>query len=183
MNSYALRPWTDVAALHPDVENDNLTEAVFAIDVGAIAEGDKRVPLVNRDAEAFFRSTYMTADLKLLLTETLASLACADGYNRVLKLRTPFGGGKSHTLATLLHAARNRQALNLIPEAANLPDPGVVDVAVFDGEKFSAQGKELTGGRVICTMWGWIAWQLGKDAFAAIEQLDQDRVEIGRAHV
>ncbi len=176
MNSYALRPWTDVAALHPDVENDNLTEAVFAVDVGAIAEGDKRAPLVNRDAEAFFRATYLTADLKLLLTETLASLAGAEGYNRVLKLRTPFGGGKSHTLATLLHAARNRKALDLIPEAANLPDPGAVDVAVFDGEKFSAQGKELTGGRVIRTMWGWIAWQLGKEAFAAIEKLDQDRV-------
>jgi hypothetical protein len=175
-NSYALRPWTDVAALHPDVENDKLTEAVFAVDVGAIAEGDKRVPLVNRDAEAFFRATYLTADLKRLLAEALASLAGETNYNRVLKLRTPFGGGKSHTLAALLHAARNRQALSLIPEAADLPDPGAVDVAVFDGEKFSAQGKELADGRVIRTMWGWLAWQLGKDAFAAIEKLDQDRV-------
>src|SRR5262249_6694873 len=96
--------------------------------------------------------------------------------NRVLKLRTPFGGGKSHTLATLLHAARNRQALNLIPEAANLPDPGMVDVAVFDGEKFSAQGKALTGGRGTRTMWGWVPSPLGKHAFAAIEKLAQDRV-------
>ena len=67
MNSYALRSWTDVVALHPDVESDNLTESVFALDVGAIAANDKRIPHVNRDAEAFFRATYLTADLKRLL--------------------------------------------------------------------------------------------------------------------
>jgi len=34
----------------------------------------------------------------------LASLDGKAGYNRVLKLRTPFGGGESHILASLLHA-------------------------------------------------------------------------------
>lgn len=174
--SYALRPWTDVVSLHADVEADNLTESVFAVDVGAIAERDKRVPLVNRDAEAFFRATYLTADLRRLLEEVLSSLAGKGAFNRVLKLRTPFGGGKSHTLAALLHAARERQALGVIPEAAGLADPGAVDVAVFDGEKFSAQGKELSDGRRINTMWGWLAWQLGAEAFKAIEQLDRERV-------
>ena len=46
-------------------------------------------------------------DLHKLLDEVLASLAGKSGYNRVLKLRTPFGGGKSHTLAALLHTAPN----------------------------------------------------------------------------
>ncbi|MFL6208742.1 MAG: ATP-binding protein [Pyrinomonadaceae bacterium] len=176
MSSYTLRPWTDVVELHPDVESDNLTESVFAIDVGAIAANDKRVPHVNRDAEAFFRATYLTADLKRLLEEVLASLAGAEHYNRVLKLRTPFGGGKSHTLAALLHAVRERKALNVIPEAAGLADPGQVTPAVFDGEKFSAQGKELPGGRYVHTMWGLLAAQLGDEAYAAIESLDRDRV-------
>jgi hypothetical protein len=176
MQSYALRPWTDVVSLHPDVESDNLTESVFAIDVGAIAANDKRVPRVNRDAEAFFRATYLTADLKRLLEEVLASLAGDERYNRVLKLRTPFGGGKSHTLAALLHAVRDRKALGVIPEAAGLADPGKVTPAVFDGEKFSAQGKELPDGRHVQTMWGWLAAQLGDEAFAAIESLDRDRV-------
>lgn len=176
MSSYTLRPWTDVVALHPDVESDNLTESVFAIDVGAIAANDKRVPHVNRDAEAFFRATYLTTDLKRLLDEVLASLAGAERYNRVLKLRTPFGGGKSHTLAALLHAVRDRKALNVIPEAEVLADPGKVIPAVFDGEKFSAQGKELPDGRYVHTMWGWLAAQLGDEAYAAIEKLDRDRV-------
>lgn len=180
MKTYTLRPWSEMVKLHPDVEAGTLTEAVFAIDLGAIAANDANVPPVNRDPEAFFRATYITADLRRLLEEVLASLAGQPGYNRVLKLRTPFGGGKSHTLATLLHAARSRQALNLIPEAQNLADPGKVAVAVFDGEKFDARsGKTVPDGPTIRTMWGWLAWQLGEDKFKLVEGHDRDLISPG----
>lgn len=175
MSIYTLRPWTELVSLNPDVESDNLTESVFAIDLGAIAAGDKNVPAVNRDAEAFFRATYLTTDLRRLLEEVLAALAGDKRYNRVLKLRTPFGGGKSHTLAALLHASRNRKSLDIIPEAKGFADPGDVKVAVFDGEKFSAQGKEVKG-KTIHTMWGWLAYQLGDTAYTSIEKLDRDKV-------
>ncbi len=167
--------------LHPDVEGGALTEALFAIDLGAIAAGDPNVPVVNRDPEAFFRATYLTADLRKLLEEVLESLAGKSGYNRVLKLRTPFGGGKSHTLASLLHAARKRDALDGIPEAKAFARPKNVAVAVFDGEKFDARnGKELEGGRTIRTMWGWIAWQIDPErAFPIVADHDQDRVAPG----
>src|SRR4030042_6865048 len=139
MSTHILRPWTDLVRLHPDVEAGALTEAVFAIDLGAIAARDPAVPAVNRDPGAFFRATYLTSDLRRLLEEVLASLAGQPGDNRVLKLRTPFGGGKSHTLAALLHAARSRQALNLIPEAQGLADPGKEAVAVLDGGVLDAR--------------------------------------------
>ena len=48
MSTQALRPWTELVKLHPDVEAGNLPEAVFAIDLGAIAERDPAVPVVNR---------------------------------------------------------------------------------------------------------------------------------------
>ncbi len=181
MNTRTLRPWTDLVRLHPDVEAGTLTEAVFAIDLGAIAAKDPKVPVVNRDPEAFFQATYLTADLRRLLEEVLASLAGKSGYNRVLKLRTPFGGGKSHTLAALLHAARNRDALDGIPEAKDFARPGDVAVAVFDGEKFDARnGKRLEDGRTIQTMWGWIAWQIDPErAFPIVANHDQDRVAPG----
>lgn len=192
MSTRALRPWTDLVKLHPDVEAGALTEAVFAIDLGAIASGDPNVPVVNRDPEAFFRATYLTSDLRRLLEEVLASLAGKPGYNRVLKLRTPFGGGKSHTLASLLHAARKREALDSIPEAQGFARPKNVAVAVFDGEKFDARnGKELeglpaapgaaqAGGRTIRTMWGWLAWQIDPErAFPIVAQHDEDRVAPG----
>ncbi len=181
MTTRTLRPWTDLVKLHPDVEAGALTEAVFAIDLGAIAAGDPNVPVVNRDAEAFFRATYLTADLRKLLEEVLASLAGRSGYNRVLKLRTPFGGGKSHTLASLLHAARRRDALDNIPEAQGFARPENVAVAVFDGEKFDARnGKTLENGQTIRTMWGWLAWQIDPDkAFPIVAEHDADRVAPG----
>jgi predicted AAA+ superfamily ATPase len=91
--------WTNLVKLHPDVEAGTLTEAVVAIDPGAIAAGDPNVPVVNRDPEAFFRATYLTADLQKLMKEVLASLDERAGYNRVLKLRTPFGGRRTALLA------------------------------------------------------------------------------------
>jgi len=42
MNARALRPWTELVRLHPDVESGTLTQAVFAIDLGAIAESEAR---------------------------------------------------------------------------------------------------------------------------------------------
>ena len=83
--------------------------------------------------------------------------------NRVLKLLTPFGGGKSHTLASLFHAARNRKALDVLPEAQALSRPENVRTAVFDGQFFDAtKGKEIPSEKFRAqTMWGWIAWSLG----------------------
>jgi len=57
MNAQALRPWTELVKLHPDVEAGNLPEAVFAIDLGAIADNDPAVAVVSRAPEAFFRAT------------------------------------------------------------------------------------------------------------------------------
>ncbi|MDH7515655.1 MAG: DUF499 domain-containing protein [Bacteroidota bacterium] len=181
MSTHTLRPWTELVKLHPDVEDGKLTEAVFAIDLGAVAANDPNIPVVNRDPESFFRVTYLTADLRRLLEEVLACLSGKSGYNRVLKLRTPFGGGKSHTLAALLHAARKRDALDSIPEAKDFARPGYVAVAVFDGEKFDARnGKPLEDGRTIQTMWGWIAWQIDPErAFPLVAGHDQDRVAPG----
>ena len=180
MSITGLRPWTDLVLLHPDVEAGRLTESTYAIDLGAITENDPSLPPVYRDPEAFFRATYLTVDLRKMLVEVLGSLAGQGGSNRVLKLRTPFGGGKSHTLATLFHAARSRPAVNVIPEGKNLPDPGTVAVAVLDGEKFGAlEGKQIEGGPHIKTMWGLLAWQIGQEAYALVEANDQDRVAPG----
>lgn len=76
------------------------------------------------------------------------------------KLPTPFGGGKSHTLAALLHGARSRAALDALPEADRAAPPGAG--AVVDGQFFDAQvGKRVPQeGFAAKTVWGWIAWAL-----------------------
>jgi uncharacterized protein len=178
--SKKLVPWSEVVKLHPDVESGELAQSIYALDLGAVAANDKDYVPVYRDPDAFFAATYITKDLRRLLEEILSSLAGKGKFDRVLKLRQPFGGGKSHTLAALLHAARSRNSLNQHANCRTLPDPGQVRVAVFDGEKFTAVGgKEVGGGKTVNTMWGWLAWQLGPEAYAVMEKTDQDRVAPG----
>ena len=51
MSVHALRPWTELVKLHPDVESGSLAEAVFAIDLGAVAVGDATTPTVYLDSK------------------------------------------------------------------------------------------------------------------------------------
>jgi hypothetical protein len=116
-----------------------------------------------------------------LLEDVLTRLQ-GGGGNRVLKLVTPFGGGKSHTLAALFHAARSRAALDGIPEGRGLPRPGQVRVAVFDGQFFDATNGKAIPGEKFCarTLWGWIAWSLGgKQGYELLRAQDEARVAPG----
>ena len=191
--SETLRPWLECVELHPDVLSDEFSEDVFALDLGALSDhltgADAglpaaklpRVPAVYRDADSFFAASYLTGGLRSLLDDVFGRLAGARG-NRVLKLLTPFGGGKSHTLAALLHGARSRTALDALPEAAGLPRPDGVRVAVCDGQFFDATtGKRAPGEPFAArTVWGWIAWMLGgRDGYEVVRAQDEARVAPG----
>ena len=180
-NTTSLKPWVQVVALHPDVTSESFSEDIFALDLGPLADGKPNVPAVYRDPEHFFRVSYLTKGLRSLLQDVLSRLSDGAG-NRVLKLLTPFGGGKSHTLASLFHAARSRKALDVLPEAQGLPRPANVHTAVFDGQFFDAtKGKEVPGEKFRTqTMWGWIAWSLGgKKGYEMMREQDETRVAPG----
>src|SRR6266511_2823960 len=119
MPSSSVKPWVELVILHPDVLSEDFSEDIFALDLGPLADGNTNVPAVYRDPEHFFRASYLTSGLRSLLEDVLSRLSGGVG-NRVLKLVTAFGGGKSHTLAALLHAARSRRALDVIPEGQGL---------------------------------------------------------------
>ena len=175
------RPWVEIVSVHPDVLSENFSEDIFALDLGPLADGSKSVPAVYRDPEHFFRVSYLTKGLRSLLEDVLSRLTGGAG-NRVLKLLTPFGGGKSHTLASLFHAARNRKALDVLSDAQGLSRPENVRTAVFDGQFFDAtKGKEIPGEKFRAqTMWGWIAWSLGgKKGYEIMRKQDEARVAPG----
>jgi hypothetical protein len=44
VSMHTLRPWTDLAKLHPEVEAGALTELVSAIDLGTVAANDPNIP-------------------------------------------------------------------------------------------------------------------------------------------
>jgi len=175
MSHDPLKPWSQVVHLHPDVEAGDTAVATYAIDLGALVAGDPHVPRVYREARDFFEATHLTGGLRRLLEDVLVGLS-GGTRDRVLQLRSPFGGGKSHTLACLYHAARERAALDGLPEGQALPDPGPVRVAVFDGEKFDVQGDTIDGQHVR-TVWGALAAQLG--CYDRVAYHDQNRISPG----
>jgi len=152
-----IKPWVEVVRLHPDVESRSTALSTYALDLGALVVRDPNIPPTYRDPYAFFKATYLTADMKNLLQEVFEKLAGKEG-NRVLQLRSPFGGGKSHTLATLYYAVKNRKEMeSAIPDTKDLPQIGEVRVAVFDGEKFDALSGIEIDGKKIRTLWGYLA--------------------------
>ena len=157
------KPWVEIVSVHPDVISENFSEDIFALDLGPLADGTKSVPAVYRDPEHFFRVSYLTKGLSGHYWRMFSLVSSGGTGNRILKLLTPFGGGKSHTLASLFHASRNRKALDTLPEAQGFARPASVRTAVFDGQFFDAtKGKEIPGEKFRAqTMWGWIAWSLG----------------------
>src|SRR6266850_1826591 len=117
-----VKPWIESVHLHADVLKENAETDIFALDLGPLSDGSPNVASVYRDAESFFRASFITNGLKGLLGEVLTRLA-GKGGAPVLKLMTPFGGGKSHVMAALLHAAKNHKALTVLPEAKGMPNP------------------------------------------------------------
>src|SRR5438093_8938167 len=155
-----LPAWNRVVTPHSDIVQGQLSMDTYAVNLGKVVQGDRSVRPVYRDARAFFEATYLTTELQRILSDVLAVLAGKSG-DRVLQLRTPFGGGKTHTLLSLYHLARSRQLLGDMPDLSSLPDPGKVRLAVISGVDIGAAdtSNPLTSHRR--TLWGELAWQMG----------------------
>lgn len=165
----ALPSWWQVATPHADIVKGELDEAVFAADLGDVISG--KAPQEYRDAELFFRKTYLTKGLQNLLENVLERLAGGKGSG-VIQLQTPFGGGKTHALLALYHAVRNRERITPFENVRVLADalPADTKVACFVG----THADPLKGK----TPWGSIAQQLGR--YNLIKEHDKERVAPGK---
>jgi len=157
--AYRLTPWTDVVRPHPDIERGELDMSAYAADLGGVDADDPNVPRVYRDAGEFFRTTYMTRNLKRLLTDVLTVIGGGKG-DRVIQLRTPFGGGKTHSLVALYHLMKHRKDID--PQLLeDMPDPGAGKVVVLSGINLDPYKAREVDGLAIHTLWGELAYRLG----------------------
>lgn len=168
----ALHSWKDAGAIpHDDILAGNLKMDTYAADLWGVARNDANTPVVYRDPARFFEQTYLTASLKALLGDVLGGLNGGQG-DRVLQLRTPFGGGKTHTLIALYHIAKSRAKISGLP--ADLPNPGACAVAAVQCEKLPVrQSWTKEDGTVIRTLWGEMFHQLG-GAAGFVHVADED---------
>ena len=168
-----LRSWKDVVPPHADIREGRLEMGTYAADLGRVASGDPNIPVTYRDPAEFFRTTYLTRNLRQLVTDVLTVLAGGSG-DRVIQLRTPFGGGKTHSLLALYHLVKSRGAVDA-SITAELPDPGAGAVAVLSGLGLDPRQPRLVDGLELHTLWGELAYQLGgRDGYERVRQQDLD---------
>ncbi|MFJ2167648.1 ATP-binding protein [Streptomyces griseofuscus] len=143
----------------------------YAANLSAVFRGRKGISPVYADAGQFFQATYLTGKMSELLTDVMDVLAGGTG-SHVLQLRTPFGGGKTHSLVALLHLVRNRaSSVAACPELKDIADPGEVQVAVLSGEELDALTPATATGIETHTLWGELAAQLGR--YELVEEHDR----------
>jgi hypothetical protein len=139
----------------------------YAANLAAAALGGEGAE-VYVQAKAFFDSTFFTQTMRELIGDVFSSLAGGAG-DRVVQLRTPFGGGKTHTLLAFYHLATSRQAAKSATELRTVPDPGEVRVAILSGEYLDPERGREVDGLTITTLWGELAYQLGgREAYASM---------------
>lgn len=114
------------------------------------------------DPKRFFANTYPTEGLKGLLANVSGRLSGKGAaISAVFRLDTSFGGGKTHGLIALVHAARGMRGVSNTEEFVNpaIVPTGSVRVAAFDGENAdAANGRPMGDGVRAFTPWGEIAY-------------------------
>ncbi|MGD0885520.1 MAG: DUF499 domain-containing protein [Thermodesulfovibrionales bacterium] len=157
-----MEPWYKIATPRKEVrEGRSFNPDEFAIALEQVVSGT--APEDYRKPEQFFSRTYFTKALRDHAGMVLRRLGGkTDNTAPVLTLITQFGGGKTHTLATLYHLvrhaekARTFQGVEEFLNEAGLADVPQGKVGVFVGNAWDPQeGRE--------TPWLDLAWQLAGD--------------------
>lgn len=113
---------------------------VFAADLYEVSQG--RGPDEYRDAEMFFKKTYLTEGLKNLLGVVEKRLS-GKGGDPVIQIQTPFGGGKTHALIAMYHKALEWGAKRVVVVGTSLSTKetlwGVIE------KQLTGKNEKLTG--------------------------------------
>ena len=165
-----------------DVIEGAIAEADFAADLAQVIVGKGNAEYLN--PVQFFANTYPTRGLRNLLANVSRRLTGEGGeVASIFRLDTSYGGGKTHGLIALCHAARG---MGGVPNVSEFVDPsllpeGHVRIAAFDGENADpANGRSMGEGVLAYTPWGEIAYALaGKDGYARVRKSDESRIAPG----
>lgn len=180
-----MKPWREVAVPHEDVLKGTFQQAEFAADLSRVHDGTATPEYQN--PALFFQRTFITEGMRLLLDSVVKRLA-GKGGDPVIQLQTAFGGGKTHTMLAVYHLAKGEALASDLPGVpAILDGAGVTElpqarVAVLDGIKSSPNQPVVREGQVIRTLWGDLAWQLGKaEGYALVADADSSGTSPGKA--
>jgi hypothetical protein len=135
------------------------------------------------DAREFFRRTFLTGGLSDLLKDSLLRITDKGG-SPVVDLQTNFGGGKAHSMLALYHIFSETPVNQLADVEPLLQETGETDLP--KGHRASLVGTALNPGQTrkkpdgtkIRTLWGELAWQLGKNEWVAYSRQTYGKIEL-----
>ena len=172
----------DLCQPRADVLAGKVADADFAADLASVIIG--KASREYLDPALFFANTYPTRGLRNLLANVCRRLSGAGGEAAaIFRLDTTYGGGKTHGLIALVHAARGMNGVGDVAEflePAMLPS-GPVRIAAFDGENADPANGRAMGDEVLAhTPWGEIAYALaGRAGYERVQRSDRDGVAPG----
>ena len=173
----SIKSWRDIAVPHPDVLKGTFQQSEFAADISAVQQG--KAPPEYQVPQQFFARTFITEGMQLLLDKVVRRLSGQAG-DPVIQLQTPFGGGKTHTLAAVYHVATctcpasELAGVPPILDAAGVTGLPRANVAVIDGVNLSPSKPKDHGEVRTHTVWGELAWQLGgAEGYALVRDADE----------
>jgi Protein of unknown function (DUF499) len=112
MTKLAWKPWHQVVPVRADLLSGDLPMAQFAADLYDVVMD--RDTAVYRTPYEFFALTYPTYNLRELAKDVVHRLA-GKSDKAIRQLELTYGGGKTHTLITLLHLVRDPASLPDLP--------------------------------------------------------------------
>lgn len=172
----------DTCRPRQDVLDGTISDSDFAANLSRVLRGDATEDY--KKPSQFFANTYPTEGLKELLKNVCRRLSgSGQAISAVFRLDTSFGGGKTHGLIALVHAARGMVDVANVAEFVDpaLVPKGHVRIAAFDGENAdAANGRPMGDGIRAFTPWGEIAYQLaGKAGYEIVRRSDEEKIAPG----
>ncbi len=174
----------EICSPRPDILKGDIRESDFAADLAQVINGT--APLEYALPDKFFANTHPTQGLKALL-KTVCQRLEGVGGSAVLRLDTQYGGGKTHSLIALTHAAQGMKDVDNLQEFIDpeLIPTTTVRLAAFDGENADpVNGRPLGDGLRAYTPWGELAYGLaGVAGYETVRQSDIEKVAPGAATI
>jgi predicted AAA+ superfamily ATPase len=168
--SPAPTPWHKVVQPRADVASGDFSLSQFAADLYDVVMGrGPKGTEVYRTPAAFFALTYPTYNLRQLAKDVVHRLA-GKSDKAVCQLGLTYGGGKTHTLITLLHLVSDPKALPDLPavqefvQHAGMTPPKTQVVALAFDKLDVEKGMEVRGPdgsvRWLRHPWSVLAYQI-----------------------
>lgn len=173
----------DLCTPRQDVLEGVSSDSDFAADLSHVVRGSGG-PAEYRESVRFFANTYPTRGLKAFLANVCARLSGGNGsVAAIFRLDTSFGGGKTHGLIALVHAANGMKG---VVDPAEYLDPALIPsakvrIATFDGENADpANGRRMGDDVLAYTPWGEIAYALaGRGGYERMRRSDEQGMAPG----